>query len=41
MEGSINVATVVPKKLKLGDYDLGQTLGTGTDYYKVKVLLEE
>ena len=27
---SITIANVVPKKLKLSDFDLGQTLGTGS-----------
>jgi len=30
MEGKLNVLNVIPKKLKLADYDLGQTLGTGS-----------
>ena len=29
MEGKFSIANVTPKKLKLSDYDLGQTLGTG------------
>jgi hypothetical protein len=29
METSINVLNIKPKKLKLSDYELGQTLGTG------------
>ncbi len=27
---SLTIANVVPKKLKLSDFDLGQTLGTGS-----------
>jgi hypothetical protein len=26
---TFNVSTIVPKKLKLSDYEMGQTLGTG------------
>ena len=29
MEAKFSIANVTPKKLKLSDYDLGQTLGTG------------
>lgn len=29
MDNSLNVNTIIPKKLKLNDYELGQTLGTG------------
>ena len=30
MDSKINVTTIVPKKLKLSEYELGQTLGTGS-----------
>ena len=37
MEGkNLNVTNVIPKKLKLNDYDLGQTLGTGS-FGRVKI----
>ena len=37
MEGkNMNVTNVIPKKLKLTDYELGQTLGTGS-FGRVKI----
>jgi serine/threonine protein kinase len=36
MESKANLAAVTPKKLKLSDYDLGQTLGTGS-FGRVKI----
>lgn len=36
MEGKLNVQNIIPKKLKLTDYDLGQTLGTGS-FGRVKI----
>lgn len=35
-EIKINLATVVPRKLKLSDFELGHTLGTGS-FGRVKV----
>lgn len=35
MESKFNVAMATPKKLKLGDYDLGLTLGTGIYYFNI------
>jgi hypothetical protein len=32
MEAKFTLANVVPKKLKLTDYEMGQTLGTGIYY---------
>ena len=29
MDNKINILNITPKKLKLADYELGQTLGTG------------
>jgi serine/threonine protein kinase len=36
MEGKLNVTNIIPKKLKLADYELGQTLGTGS-FGRVKI----
>jgi serine/threonine protein kinase len=33
MEFKFTIANVQPKKLKLNDYDMGQTLGTGKDIF--------
>lgn len=31
MDNKINILNITPKKLKLSDYELGQTLGTGIE----------
>jgi serine/threonine protein kinase len=36
MEQPINITAVVPKKLKLTEFELGQTLGTGS-FGRVKI----
>jgi len=36
MDSKLNITNVIPKKLKLTDYDLGQTLGTGS-FGRVKI----
>lgn len=37
MESKVNIANITPKKLKLADYKLGQTLGTGIKNIIVRV----
>jgi protein kinase A len=36
MESKLNITNVIPKKLKLSDYEIGQTLGTGS-FGRVKI----
>jgi protein kinase A len=36
MDNKLNVTNVIPKKLKLTDYEIGQTLGTGS-FGRVKI----
>jgi hypothetical protein len=34
--GKFSISKVIPKKLKLSDYELGQTLGTGMHIPKIR-----
>lgn len=36
MENKINVSNIIPKKLKLSEFEMGQTLGTGS-FGRVKI----